>query len=99
LVGRTRCEARVSCNGVAYSVLFELITPSATLGRIMESTATTPSTPHEWVDKTRETFSQVASRADTWDTQVRTFAREKPLAALLCAVAGGYVLARLATWR
>jgi hypothetical protein len=65
----------------------------------MESTVTTPSTTQEWVDKTRDTISQVASRADSWDSQVRTFAREKPLAAILCAVAGGYVLARLATWR
>lgn len=65
----------------------------------MESTVSTSSTTQEWVDKTRDTISHVASRADSWDSQVRTFAREKPLAALLCAVAGGYVLARLATWR
>lgn len=66
----------------------------------MESAATTTSsTTQEWVDKTRDTISHVASRADSWDTQLRTFAQEKPLAALLCAVAGGYVLARLSTWR
>jgi hypothetical protein len=65
----------------------------------MESAATTTSNPLDWVDKTRDTISQVASRADGWDTQLRTFAREKPLAALLCAAAGGYVLARLSTWR
>ena len=65
----------------------------------MESTVTTSGTTQEWVDKTRDTISQVASRADGWDTQLRTFAREKPLAAILAAVAGGYVLARLSTWR
>jgi hypothetical protein len=66
----------------------------------METTVTTPSNNAlDWVGKTRDTISQVASRADTWDTQLRTFAREKPLAAMLCAAAGGYVLARLATWR
>jgi hypothetical protein len=65
----------------------------------MESTVTTPNNAFEWVDKTRDTISHVASRADSWDTQLRTFAREKPLATLLCAVAGGYVLARLSTWR
>lgn len=66
----------------------------------MESTVTTTaSTTQEWVDKTRDTISQVASRADGWDVQLRTFAREKPLAAVLAAVAGGYVLARLSTWR
>jgi hypothetical protein len=66
----------------------------------MESTASTmSSTALDWVDKTRDTIDQVASHADSWDTQLRTFAREKPLAAILCAVAGGYVLARLSTWR
>jgi hypothetical protein len=66
----------------------------------MESAATTTiNKTQEWVDKTRETISQVTSRADTWDSQLRTFASEKPLAAVLCAVAGGYLLARLSTWR
>lgn len=65
----------------------------------MESTVTATSSKLDWVDKTRDKISHVASRADSWDTQLRTFAREKPLAALLCAAAGGYVLARLSTWR
>jgi hypothetical protein len=65
----------------------------------MESTATTTNHALEWVDKTRDTISSVAQRADSWDDQLRSFAREKPLAALLCAAAGGYVLARLSTWR
>lgn len=66
----------------------------------MESTvSTTSNNKLDWVDKTRDTISHVTSRADSWDSQLRTFAREKPLAALLCAVAGGYVLARLSTWR
>jgi hypothetical protein len=66
----------------------------------MESTVSaTSSNKLDWVDKTRDKISHVASRADSWDTQLRTFAREKPLAALLCAAAGGYLLARLSTWR
>lgn len=65
----------------------------------MESTVTATSSKLDWVNKTRDKISHVASRADSWDTQLRTFAREKPLAALLCAAAGGYVLARLSTWR
>jgi len=64
----------------------------------MESTIT-QADPQKWVDKTRESLSSVASRAEGWDVQVRNFTREKPLAALLCAVGAGYVLARISTWR
>jgi hypothetical protein len=64
----------------------------------MESTMT-QADPQKWVDKTRESLSNVASRAEGWDEQLRNFTREKPLAALLVAVGAGYVLARVSTWR
>lgn len=64
------------------------------------TTTTTPSSHSlDWVDKTRDTLDSVRSQAQGWDERLRTFAYEKPLAAVLCAVAGGYVLARLSTWR
>jgi hypothetical protein len=53
----------------------------------------------EWVGKARDTMDEMRVRAEGWDVRLRTFAREKPLTALLCAVAGGYALARLSTWR
>lgn len=65
----------------------------------MESTITTNADPQKWVDKTRDAISNVTSRAETWDSQLRNFTKEKPLAALLCAAGAGYVLARLSTWR
>jgi hypothetical protein len=65
----------------------------------MESTIATHTDPQKWVGKTRDTLSNVASRAEGWDTQLRDFTREKPLAALLCALGAGYVLARISTWR
>ena len=69
----------------------------------LEATAANPGTtqpqPLDWVDRTKDTLSTVRTQAESWDSQVRSFAREKPLAAVLCAVAGGYVLARLTTWR
>lgn len=53
----------------------------------------------EWVGKARESIDEIRERAEGWDDRLRTFAREKPLMAVLCAVAGGYALARLVTWR
>jgi hypothetical protein len=53
----------------------------------------------EWVGKARESLDEIRERAEGWDDRVREFAREKPLVTVLCAVAGGYVLARLVTWR
>ena len=52
----------------------------------------------EWVGKARDKLDDVRARTETWDERVREFAREKPLAAIFCAVAGGYVLARLSNW-
>jgi hypothetical protein len=65
------------------------------------TTSTTTTTPSnlEWAGVSRNTLESVRERAEGLDTQLRTFAREKPLAAMLCALAGGYVLARLSTWR
>jgi hypothetical protein len=53
---------------------------------------------HEWADKARDTFDDVRAQAETWDERIKTFAREKPLAALFCAVVGGYTLARVSSW-
>ena len=53
----------------------------------------------EWVGKARESIDEIRVRAEGWDVRVRQFARERPLAAVLCAAAGGYALARLVTWR
>ncbi|MEY4580575.1 MAG: hypothetical protein RL701_5278 [Pseudomonadota bacterium] len=53
----------------------------------------------EWTDKARDTLDQVREQAGSWDDRLRTFAREKPLMAVLGAVLGGYALARLSTWR
>jgi hypothetical protein len=53
----------------------------------------------DWAAKAQDTIEQLRTHADTWDVRVRDFAREKPLAAVLCAMLGGYALARLTTWR
>ena len=53
----------------------------------------------EWVGKARESIDEIRVRAEGWDVRLRDFAREKPLVTVLCAVAGGYALARLVTWR
>jgi hypothetical protein len=53
----------------------------------------------EWTEKARDTLGQVRDQAGSWDERVRTFAREKPLMAVLCAVVGGYAIARVSTWR
>jgi hypothetical protein len=53
----------------------------------------------EWSEKARDTLDQVREQASSWDERLRTFAREKPLTAVLCAVVGGYALARVSTWR
>lgn len=53
----------------------------------------------EWTEKARDTLDEVRERAEGWDDRLRSFAREKPLMAVLCAALGGYTLARLATWR
>jgi hypothetical protein len=63
-------------------------------GEIMEAENTV-----NWTAKAQDTIEELRTRADGWDVQVRTFAREKPLVAVLCAMLGGYTLARLATWR
>jgi hypothetical protein len=53
---------------------------------------------HNWAHKAKDTFEDARARADTWDERIREFAREKPLAAVFCAVLGGYTLARLSNW-
>jgi hypothetical protein len=70
-------------------------------GENMQATTpiTTPHASQDWAEVSRHTLENVRERAQGLDTQLRTFAREKPLAAMLCALAGGYVLARLSTWR
>jgi hypothetical protein len=50
---------------------------------------------HQWLDKARDTYDQARMQASTWDEKLKRFAQEKPLTAILCAVAGGYTLARL----
>lgn len=52
----------------------------------------------DWAGKAKETFDGVRASAETWDERLKEFAREKPLAAVLCAVVGGYTLARLSNW-
>lgn len=74
-------------------------TTSTTSTPATQSTQSTTPDKLEWVDKTRDTIDTMRARAESLDTQLRSFAREKPLAAVLCAFAGGYVLARLSTWR
>jgi hypothetical protein len=53
---------------------------------------------HDWAGKAKETYDEVRERAESWDERVKQFAQEKPLAAIFCAVAGGYALARLSSW-
>lgn len=53
----------------------------------------------EWASKANDKLEELRVRAETWDVRVREFAREKPLTAVLCAMLGGYALARLTTWR
>ncbi|MET0387011.1 MAG: hypothetical protein ABW321_13680 [Polyangiales bacterium] len=60
----------------------------------MEATTTL-----EWAKQANEKLDELRVRADGWDVQLRAFAREKPLTAVLCAALGGYALARLFTWR
>jgi len=55
--------------------------------------------PLNWSAKAQDTLGELRERADGWDDRVREFAREKPFMAVLCAVLGGYALARLSTWR
>jgi hypothetical protein len=54
---------------------------------------------NDWMEQGREQFEQVRERASEVDSKVRSFAREQPVLALLCAATGGYVLARLASMR
>jgi hypothetical protein len=53
----------------------------------------------EWTNKASETLQGVRENTERWDEKLRAFAQEKPLLAVLCAVVGGYTLARLTTWR
>jgi hypothetical protein len=52
---------------------------------------------HQWLDKARDTYDQARLQASGWDDKLKAFAQEKPLTAILCAVAGGYALARLSS--
>jgi len=54
---------------------------------------------NDWLEQGREQFDQARERASEVDGKVRSFAREQPLLALLCAATGGYVLARLCSMR
>jgi len=51
---------------------------------------------NEWLDQARGQIDQVREQATRWDEQVRRFTREQPLAAILIAATGGYLLARIA---
>jgi len=53
---------------------------------------------HEWASKAKDRLEEVRARAETWDERVRGFAQEKPLAAVFCALMGGYTLARMSSW-
>lgn len=53
---------------------------------------------HQWAVKAKDTLEEVRARADTVDERVRGFALEKPLAAVFCAMLGGYTLARMSSW-
>lgn len=53
----------------------------------------------DWTNKASETLHEVRESTERWDEKLRAFAHEKPLLAVLCAVVGGYTLARLTTWR
>lgn len=55
-------------------------------------------TTQDWAHKAKDKIEGVRERAETWDERIREFAREKPLAAVFCAVVGGYTLARLSNW-
>jgi transposase-like protein len=52
-----------------------------------------------WVDQARERLDITRERATEWDEKIRTFTRERPLSALLLAVSGGYMLARVFSMR
>jgi len=52
----------------------------------------------DWAHKAKDKIEGVRARAETWDDRIRDFAREKPMAAVFCAVLGGYTLARLSNW-
>ena len=52
---------------------------------------------HEFLDQARGQIDQVREQATRWDVSVRRFTREQPLAAILIAATGGYLLARIAT--
>jgi hypothetical protein len=54
-------------------------------------------TVENWADSARQQFDIVRAQASNWDEKLRTFTREQPLMALACALAGGYLLARLAS--
>jgi hypothetical protein len=51
----------------------------------------------EWLDSARGQLEEVRERATEWDESVRRFTREQPLAAVLLAATGGYLLARIAS--
>jgi hypothetical protein len=50
----------------------------------------------EWLDSARGQIEEVREQATQWDESVRRFTREQPLAAILLAATGGYLLARIA---
>ena len=52
-----------------------------------------------WVDQARERLDVTREHATAWDEKIRTFTREQPLSALLLALTGGYVLARVFSMR
>jgi hypothetical protein len=51
---------------------------------------------HEWLDQARGQLDDVREQATHWDESVRRFTREQPIAAILLAATGGYLLARIA---
>jgi hypothetical protein len=78
--------------------LNDLGSTSATDASELEMSMEAEQTQHDWADKARDTFDDARATVETWDERVKQFAREKPLAALFCAVVGGYTLARVSSW-
>ena len=54
---------------------------------------------NHWVDQAREQLDVTRERASEWDGKIRKFTRDQPVTALLLALTGGYVLARLSSMR
>jgi hypothetical protein len=56
-----------------------------------------PQATTQWLEQAREQIEEVRVQATRWDDSLRRFTREQPVAAILIAATGGYLLARIAT--